>query len=229
MNAKFCKDIFEYDYIIGFDLALHKTGVSIYSIKDKNFIDYGLIIAEGDGECIIYDLYNSIVKYIREFLSRMPGSAIIIKEALPAQCGKFTTVKTLQQLAKAHAALDIAVFNLVNSGFDLCFYDDNGVHSISVKAMFSTKENKKPTKRDIKNKILNIYNINDKSIGDDISDSMAVVHTLIEKKWNQDILNRIKELNKDIKTLKSPYHILRKQEEIDRLKGIMIKGGNQDE
>lgn len=224
MVGKFKEKIDCYDYIIGFDLALHKTGVSIYNIKKKRFTQYDMIISKGTGEEIFYDLYEKIKEYIWNFWHKDGGHILVIKEALPAQCGKFTTVKTLQQLAKAHAALTIAVAELQKDMHkNICFYDDDGVHSVSVKSLFSTEECKKPTKTDIRNKIVEIYKVDNSKLTDDISDSMAVIHTLINRKWNLDIQEEIKKIKKEIKSLKKESTIKERKEEIEFLSSIMIK------
>ena len=94
------------------------------------------------------------------------------------------------------------------------FYDEKGIHSISVKAMFRTEENQKPSKTDIKNKICEYYNLKRESLTDDQSDSIALIYTLVNKKWNADIDTRVKELKKEIKSLKAERTIAERQEEI---------------
>lgn len=226
MVGRFKNKITYYDYIIGFDLALHKTGISIYNIQKKKFIQYDMIISKGSGEEIFFDLYEKIKEYIWDFWKRNGGAILIVKEALPAQCGKFTTVKTLQQLAKAHASLTIAIMELQKDLHNnICFYDDDGIHSVSVKALFATEECKKPTKTDIRNKIVEMYKVDNSKLTDDISDSMGVIHTLINRKWNLDIKEEIKKIKKEIKSLKKESTIKEREAEMQFLSSIMIKEG----
>lgn len=118
----------------------------------------------------------------------------------------------MQGLAKAHAVLELCV---EHSG--LIFYDEKGIHSISVKAMFRSEENPKPTKTDIKNKVCEYYDLNSKELSDDQSDSIALIYTLVNKKWNSDIDERVKVLKKEIKNLKVERAISERQEEIDKI------------
>lgn len=225
MVGKFFKKIDEYDYIISFDLALHKTGVSVYSISKKTIIDYKEIEAVGDGDSILYDLYNKIQSYIINFVAYDETEILIIKESLPVQCGKFTTIKTLQQLAKAHAVLGLAIEDLMEKykNTNIIQYDDIGIHSVSVKALFSTEKCKKPTKKDVRKKVVELYHLNDTLLTDDISDSIAIIYTLLNKKWNQDIKNEIKNKKKEIKNLKLNYAIENKKKEIEHLESLLTR------
>lgn len=224
MIGKFNNKLTYYDYIMSFDLALHNTGASVYSVKDGAILDHDEIVAVGDGDLIIYDLYEKIKSYIINFAC--DGSNIlIVKEAMPVQCGKFTTIKTLQQLAKAHASLGLAIEVLRQEygNVNVVQYDDIGIHSVSVKALFATEECKKPTKKDIRAKVVDLYHLNDGLLTDDISDSIAVIHTLLNRKWNQDIKDEIKNKKKEIKTLKQNYAIENKKKDIEWLESLILK------
>ena len=122
-------------------------------------------------------------------------------------------MQTLQSLAQAHAIMELAVHNSNN----VELYDEHGIHSTSVKALFKTPDCPKPQKSDIRKALVKEYQLDDSKLTDDVSDSIAVVHTLLTKRWNQDIDERIKELKKEIKNLKVAHAKEQRQAEIDKL------------
>ena len=215
---KFKKTLSEIDYIISFDLALYKTGVSIYNIRQKTIERFDKIEVSHTDETPVATLYTKLKEYITSAVEQYGNLLMIIKEAMPAQAGKFTTIATLQTLAKAHAALDIAVAKV--DGVD--FYDDVGIHSVSVKALFKTEENPKPTKTDIKKAVCAYYGLKVGDLTDDMSDSIAVIYTLIKKKWNTDINEEIKRIKKEVKGLKQKRAIEVYQKRIEELKNFLI-------
>ena len=222
MIFKFSCKIYEFDYIIGFDLAYHKSGIAIYDIKNKCILDTLKICIPNNREASIFDLYSTLGNMLDNISSKYNGKILAIKEAMPLQCGKFTTVQTLQQLAKAHAALDICLYQRSKQYF---VYDEVGIHSVSVKSLFKKNKEDKPTKKDIQNKLCEIYDLKCFDLTEDISDAVAVIHTLIYKKWNADIKDEIKNVKKEIKELKQESAIRGKEKYIEYLKDIMIEGG----
>lgn len=220
MIYKFSGSITDFDYIIGFDLAYHKSGIAIFDIEKRSIVDTFKISIQNGRDASIFDLYSTLGAVLDNISIKYPGSILAIKEAMPLQCGKFTTVQTLQQLAKAHAALDICLYERPDTYF---VYDEVGIHSISVKSLFRKSKEDKPTKQDIQNRLREIYNLDGFEITDDISDAIAVIHTLINKKWNSDIKEEIKATKKEIKELKQDFTIKNKQRYIDYLKDIMIE------
>lgn len=209
MYIKYNYALTSLDYILAFDLALYKTGASLYDIKNQKIIRVDKIEVPKNVEHPVIELYNLLTKYFEEINTKYGNKVMVVQEAMPQQAGKFTTVATLQGLAKAHAVLELCVDH---SG--LMFYDEKGIHSISVKAIFRTEENQKPSKIDIKNKVCEYYNLKRESLTDDQSDSIALIYTLVNKKWNADIDTRVKELKKEIKSLKAERTIAERQEEI---------------
>lgn len=212
MYIKYNYDLTNLDYILAFDLALYKTGTSLYDIKTKKIVKSDKIEVPKNAQHPVVELYNLLTKYFEKIKAEYGNKIMIVQEAMPQQAGKFTTVATLQGLAKAHAVLELCV---EHSG--LIFYDEKGIHSISVKAMFRSEENPKPTKTDIKNKVCEYYDLNSKELSDDQSDSIALIYTLVNKKWNSDIDERVKVLKKEIKNLKVERAISERQEEIDKI------------
>ena len=59
-------------------------------------------------------------------------------------------------------------------------------------------------------------------MSDNISDAMGVVYTLINRKWNNDIKEKQKEIRREIKSLKAQHAIDAHQKEIERLQALMI-------
>ncbi len=220
MIYKFSGYITDFDYIVGFDLAYHKSGVAIYDIKSQKVVDTFKVVIKNGPEASIFDLYSTLGVTLDRISSKYKGKILAIKEAMPLQCGVFTTVQTLQQLAKAHAALDICLYERPEN---YCVYDETGIHSISVKSLFKKNKDDKPTKKDIQERLRNLYDLTGLEITDDISDAIAVIYTLINKKWNSDIKDKIKELKKEIKTLKQESTIKNRECFIDYLKDIMIQ------
>lgn len=219
---KFKKSLSEIDYIISFDLALFKTGISLYDIKQKSIVRTDKIEVSHSDETPVATLYTKLKEYLTSAVEQYGNLLMIVKEAMPAQAGKFTTIATLQTLAKAHAALDIAVAKV--DGVD--FYDETGVHSVSVKALFKTEETPKPTKTDIKKAVCAHYGLKVGDLTDDESDSIAVIYTLIKKKWNADINEEIKRIKKEIKGLKQERAIEAHQKRIEELHGMLLEVDN---
>ena len=221
--VKFNKSINEYDYVLSFDLAKHNTGYSLYSLSDKTVILTGMIIGE-EKENYWYGLYEEFEHLLLELSSKFDKKKIfVIKEKLPTQNGRFSTISTLQALAQVHAILDIACGNC---GFE--FYDYDGVHSVSVKAYFKELTGiEKPTKEDIANKISFLCAEYDFSgLPLDITDSLAVTLTLVDRKWNRDITEEIKSINKDIKKFKSEKKKQELLNYIDKLNSLKIIKGD---
>lgn len=216
---KFKKPLSEINYIISFDLALFKTGISLYDIAQKSIVRTDKIEVSHSDETPVATLYTKLKEYLTSAVEKYGNLLMIVKEAMPAQAGKFTTIATLQTLAKAHAALDIAVAKV--DGVD--FYDETGVHSVSVKALFKTEENPKPTKTDIKKAVCAYYGLKVGDLTDDESDSIAVIYTLIKKKWNADINEEIKRIKKEIKGLKQERAIEAHQKRIEELQGMLLE------
>ncbi len=215
MEIKFKDKLENYDYIIGVDLASYKTGVCVYDIKQNCFVDSNVIEVSKQSEDKIFELYNKLDAFFIELLAKRSGNYIIVKEACPSQNGPFSTISTLQSLAQAHAVLDI-----VATLHKIPFYDYRGVHSITVKSFFRTKENSKPQKEDIRKKIVEFYNLKDDELTNDISDAMGVVHVFIHKKWNADIDQEIKNIKKEIKALIKEEAINIRKDKIQALEDI---------
>lgn len=215
--AKFNKNMANIPYIIGVDLALYRTGVCVYHPKENAYTDLSEVVVAHNDEAPILSLYYNLETYLNDIVRKYGPGGMVIQEAMPLQAGPHSTISTLQTLAKAHSVLEL----LVCQSSDLYRYDDTGVYSISVKALFKTEEIQKPTKQDIRAALKNIYNIKE-DVTENTSDAMAVVHTLINKKWNADIKNKLAEIRKEIKKLKSPKAIEEHQKLLQEMEVLKI-------
>lgn len=194
------KQLQDYSYIIGLDLALYHTGISVYKIDEEKFVEYEEILFNPTDkekqQTPVSILYFNLMKEKLEYYKNKFPNSFLVKEQQPLQCGFKSTISTLMGLNMAHTIISILCYNLF-----IDEYDDKGIHSISVKALHKTDSILKPTKIDIMNDICREYDIDNKTLTDNISDSMAVVDCLIKKTWNAKIQEQNKELKKHLKTL----------------------------
>lgn len=219
MQVKFKRRLEEFDYILSFDLAKHKTGFSLVDFKNKQVPYSGMIITEPTQEMVWQDFYVQLEAQVERVKKDFGSSFFVLKERLPNQAGARSTIATLQGLAQTHA-----IFDLFIQQKNLDYYDWNGVHSISVKSYFKQiTENEKPQKEDIYKAILNEYTWavpENNALSYDISDSIAVAHTLVGKKWNADINEEIKSLKKELKSAKAQKKIDKLNDEIQFLMSL---------
>lgn len=166
----------------------------------------------------IYEIISKCILCV-EKLSDGNAKLLITKEACPAQAGQFTTIATLQSLSKAHAILDLVIQTI---GADC--YDENGVHTISVKALFNDLcDLSTCTKEDIRSYLSRFVTTTLKPDADlNISDSIGVSVTLISKKWNSDIKSEITDLKREQKKYKTDKKKQDIQSKIDKITDMMI-------
>lgn len=194
----------DYDYLVMFDLASHKTGVCVWDIKNNKPVKTCTLVVTKEDGIFVSNLYEQIheffVKTIMEL--RTTSSQIFIsKEAMPTQLrGGSSTVQTFIALAKAHAILD-----LCSKNFGLDVYDYTGVYPATTHAylrkVLGLESKAAIDKKDIKKYIEENYGITVNSL--DESDAVFLAVTLINTKWNKDIDEEIKEVKKHKKILKS--------------------------
>lgn len=223
MQVKFNRRLEEYKYILSFDLAKHKSGFALVDFVDKKIPYSGLITTDPQKEMVWDDFYADLKARLLFIRENFGSSFFILKERLPNQAGPRSTIATLQGLAGAHAIFD---FFVSEHGLDV--YDWQGVHSVSVKAYYKQVTNlEKPQKNDIYDNIKQTYPTwevpQDNSLSYDISDSVAVVETLINRKWNVDIEERKKELKKELKKAKAQRKIDFLSAEIKRLDELKLE------
>lgn len=234
-TIKFKQDLKQYGYILGFDLATHVTGWSLIKVETFKpgdvklvLIDSGVIDTDKDNGSQEFkdgnkwsDMYNRFFDVITNcaFKAHFNDSKLlVIKERLPNQAGVASTIATLQSLAQTHAIFDMAC---EKSGQDI--YDEDGIHSISVKAYFKGVTGfEKPTKSDIRNWVHVLVKNTPVDIDLNISDSMAVTATLLFKRWNTDLDEERKRLKREIKKYKSAKRIEELQNQIIRIEALKV-------
>lgn len=218
---KFNHKLSDLGAIVGVDLAQYHTGVTVYSKGQfTHFIPINVKNTDEAKEHSLFMQFTNLFQALLIEYARNGEKIMVVQERQPLQNGKNSTAQTICALARAHAILHLAVQFFEKDGVE--FYDENGIHSTSVKALFKTKECPKPQKGDIRKELVKLYQLDDTKLTDDISDAIAVVHTLINKKWNQDIDEKIREIKKEIKKLKAPHAIAAHQAEIERIQSLKL-------
>jgi len=219
---KFIKPFSQFSYILSFDLAKRVSGYTLYDIINDKVLLAGVVdTTKTKDECIWNYFYSQIMMIVEKCISLIGDQnrdyLFITKEKLPNQNGKFSTIDTLQGLAQTHAVFDLAIIHA-----DIQTYDFEGVHSTSVKAYFkSVTDCEKPQKEDIAKYIKQTYSDFDFSgYPLDVTDSLGVTLTLVNRKWNNDILEKIRELKKEQKSAKTKAKITKLAEEIKFLESL---------
>lgn len=179
------KDLSDKRFILSVDLALAKSGWCVYDLSSKKIVEKGLFQTKSS------DVHGVRLRYIYDTVKgihKKYPKCHIVKETCPSQAGKFTTIQTLQGLAKAHAALEIYYPHADN------------IHAISIKWKIGGAASVK--KEEIRKIVNDIYSLDIKKSQLDISDSVAVLRTFLIK-FNEEIDKEVKSLKKKIKSLKT--------------------------
>ena len=221
MKNHFQRSLIDFNYLVCFDLAKFETGISIIGIKDlsnPHVMDTKQISIDKNSEEPYSDFFDQINLYFQNLQKLLPlERVLILREKQPSGHGATTTIATLQALAGIHAILDITVHR-----YNLYEYED-GIHASSVKAWAREVLGlQKPQKIDIKNYLIQKYPSLDPDITLDISDSIALAECLINRKWNGDIKDLIKEKKKKLKELKLQLAKDRIQESIEELQNKLL-------
>lgn len=218
---KFKNHIQNYRYVLSFDLAKQETGWALVDITDNKVVKCGMVILDDKAEspwADVYDKIELVIKDVQEFCKKSNEQFFVLKEKLPNQAGRFTTIASLQGLAQAHAIWELAC---KKSGAEP--YDYDGVHAVSVKAFFKrTYGVEKPQKEDIAKLVCERYGFELGNRPFDITDAIACVQTLVEYKWDADIEDKIKELKKEQKKYKTNKKKNEITEEISRISELEV-------
>ena len=218
MIVKFSKEITDYKYLVMFDLASKKTGVCLYDIYKNEPIHTSMIIVNNH-ELGIVDLYNLIDEYFKKLVKNgISLSDIFVSfESMPTQIrsGKGSTIQTFLALAKAHAILDLYLYQ-----HDIDVYDYVGIYPITthnyLKKILNKSKVDKVDKDDIKKYVVDYYKLK-QDITFDESDAVFLAKTLIDVKWNKDIDEEIKVKKRHKKTLKAQHAIKNVDDQIKEL------------
>lgn len=223
--VKYNKDIRSYEYVLSFDLASIRTGWAIvhiawddnrkYTVVEKGIIDTQKFPEEESAQL----QYQAFCDVLTEAKEKYKGKILVTKERLPNQNGKYTTIETLQSLAKTHALFDLAVTQV---GIEK--YDDIGTHVSTVRAYFrKIIGNGKVVKKEQVRWVV-YHNVENIDVYEDlnITDAVAVAMTFVDVKWNADIAERIRTLVKAQQKYKSQKKKMELGEDILHLRAMKI-------
>lgn len=235
----------DYDFILGLDIALKRTGVALYDLKKGGAVLLDYIDATTPTE-----LCKGVERLFIKNTHVLSGRVLVLRESLPKGQGRFTDINTLQGLAKAHAAVDIALECLVSPTVSRQVEQYRSTISpATVRAVY---------------KALNGIPANDKEAIDkdaiglwvgryvhdtckpkyfelmeqkiyDPTDALGLVVAFLERKYVDDLKEDIKEEKRKIKKYKAAYAIANSKDAIGRIsilidehKDFMSKGGVAD-
>lgn len=225
MEVKFERRMSEYNYILSFDIAKHKSGFALIDIVHDKLVCYGLIVTDSNNQMPWLEFYDKVFGVIDGVRREFGDKFFVVKERLPNQGGPRSSIAALQELAKAHAVFDLVV---ALTGVD--YYDFDGVAAVSEKAYYKGKYGiEKPSKEDIFNCIkqefpeLEKYDAKDYTNPEwslDISDAIAVIQTLRFRKWDADLDLEIREQKKALKKLKRVRDIKEREAHISYLQSL---------
>lgn len=155
-------------------------------------------MTEAEESAFWLSYHTELTKIFTKFSSW--GQFLVLKERMPMQNGRFSSIGALQALAQCHA-----IFDLVAAQNNAILYDTSGVPAVSEKALFRRLTGiEKVEKTDIRQWILyHTDNQLPQDVSLDITDSIAVTMTLYCHTAEQDILERARELKRKQKQLKS--------------------------
>lgn len=197
------EDLTNIRYIIGLDPSLSCTGWSVLDLENMEVVEHGYFQTKSNEKMGIR--LRKVYTSFKDIKKKYPNSHII-KEKLPAQAGKFTTIQTLQGLAACHGVISMYYPSV----------DD--IHSLSIKSVvrkyLSLDGKDKISKEQVRDVMNEIYNLDIKNL--DTSDSCAVIHTFLIK-YNNQIDDDIKKLKKKIKSLKTQNAIVGNIDKINEL------------
>ena len=109
--VKYNYDLSNYDYVLSFDLAKQKTGWALVNIKSNRVEMSGMIILNEKVDSVWLDIYDKVVVVlddVKKYCQSLDKNFFVLKEKLPNQAGKFTTIASLQGLAQVHAICELA-------------------------------------------------------------------------------------------------------------------------
>lgn len=222
MVVKGEKNLFDYKYLVTFDLASRNTGVCLWNIQEQKPEKVSMIRIEKKDGSYVYDLYKQVGEYFRKLEEEGVdlNEIFVSKEAMPVQLrGGSSTVQTFIALAKSHAVLDLYLVQ-----HDIDVYDYTGIYPITTHAYLKKVlglENKAPIdKKDIQDYMLVNYGLKTETF--DESDAAFLAVTLINSKWNKDIMELIKEVKRHKKELKLQKAIESCNEKIKQLENNLL-------
>lgn len=222
MEIKYKKKLDDFKYLLMFDLASKKTGVCLWDLEKMRPIYTTQLVTPSEGELQFYDLKVGIKNCVNLVLEKFGISKediLLFKEAMPTQLhGGASTVQTFIALAKTHA-----IFDLYTYEEGLFVYDYIGIYPITTHSYLKKcnrwENNHKVGKKDIQEYIESNYGLH--GLTPDEYDAVFLSKTFVEVKWNKDLEERIKEIKRHKKELKSSRALSECDAKIKELKGSM--------
>lgn len=224
MEIKYKKKLDDFKYLLMFDLASKKTGVCLWDLKKMTPIYTTQLITLSEGELQFYGLKTNIRDCLNSVLEKfniLKEDILLFKEAMPTQLhGGASTVQTFIALAKTHA-----VFDLYTYEEGLFVYDYIGIYPITthsyLKKCNGWENSHKVDKKDIQEYVESNYGL--RGLTPDEYDAVFLSKTFVEVKWDKDLEERIKEIKRHKKELKSPKALSECDMKIKELEGNMRK------
>ena len=207
-------------YFLSFDLAKIHTGWSLCNFNEDKLtiLEVGVIdMSNARPEEFWLEYYRQLSRVFSQFLP-YKEKMLVLKERMPMQNGRFSSIAALQALAQCHA-----VFDLLVAQFGFIIYDTEGIPAISEKALFRQLTGKdKVEKTDIREFILShsVHKMQE-DVSLDITDSIAVTMTLCLHTAEQDIKKELAEIRKQKKQYKSAKKIAQLEERETALQHLL--------
>lgn len=214
----------DFKFVLSFDLSEMLTGWSLIDREVDKVEMVGMIDLHNNKSELIWtdfaqgveDAFNA-VELTCERLGVDKSKVLVTKEKLPIQMGMKSTITTLQTLSKCHGIFDLITYK---RGFTV--YDYDGIPAPSVRCYFKKITGvEKPDKVDVAKYIYDRYKEFDfEDTTYDVTDSIAVTITLLERNYDKDISEEIKNIKKEQKKYKTQKKKDQLQDEIVRLEGL---------
>lgn len=223
MMVKFQKRLDSFKYIIMFDLASHNTGVCLWDINQAKPLLTETLTTNTHTELPASSLLDNIRIFFQKLITKyginLLQDVLVVKEAMPTQLhGGSSTVQTFIALARSHCVLDTILY-----GNKIPTYDYTGVYPITWHNLFKQvaglDKDAKITKELVRDYVVEQYHL-EQDIGLDESDAVFLCYAFVNKKWDNDLAEQIREVKRHRKTLKAPHAIKSCDEEICRLEGL---------
>lgn len=222
MEIKFKKKLSDYKYLVMFDLASRVSGVCVFDLAKQEPLFTRVIKVDGSivEELPAAELKQQIDNFFLDLIHReIPLSDIVVsKECMPMQVHGSSTINTFVALARSHAILDVYCYEHAIDVYDYTGVYPASTHAYYKKLLDCDKETK-VTKEMIRDYLYQIYP-NLKELTLDESDAVFLAKTLYDIKINHDIEERIRQIKRHRKTLKSESAIKKLNEQIEVLNSL---------
>jgi len=225
MEIKFKKKLTDYKYIAMFDLASKQSGFCLFDIVNRKPVyTKTIVVSHEDGKPFTINLekeINDLYDYVSTQFKTYRNDILFVCEAMPTQVSsRASTIQTFLALAKSHAIFDHFLYK-----YDFHQYDCVGVYPATThsyyKLITGCDKSYKVDKKDIKKYVIDTFGLKN-DISFDESDAVFLALTFVERKWNNDLDEKIRELKRHKKELKMNSAIQSVDDEIAKLLSYKI-------